>query len=100
MEYPDFLFSEFSNLVTYDAGVNFRVTDPLSPRFSYRTEYTSDSLPGFDDIDSTIGASLVYGFCVPMFNEWGRVRRMNCRLTRLPEPPVGPEEALPDENRL
>lgn len=31
MEYPDFLFSESSNLVTNDAGVNFRVTDPLYP---------------------------------------------------------------------
>ncbi|MGR3591626.1 MAG: hypothetical protein ACU0B9_19795 [Limimaricola soesokkakensis] len=62
MEYPDFLFSESSNLVTYDAGVNFRVTDTLSPRLSDRTEYTSDPLPGLDDIDSTIGASLVHGF--------------------------------------
>jgi putative salt-induced outer membrane protein len=58
----DFLFSDSSNLVTNDAGVNFRVSDNLSTRFSYRTEYTSDPLPGFDDVDNTIGASLVYGF--------------------------------------
>ncbi|MGC1261535.1 MAG: DUF481 domain-containing protein [Jannaschia helgolandensis] len=32
--------------MTNDFGVNFRMTDTLSTRVSYRTDYTSNPLPG------------------------------------------------------
>lgn len=58
----DFLFSDASTTITNDAGVNFRVSDNLSTRVSYRTEYESDPLPGFASADNTLGVSLVVGF--------------------------------------
>ncbi|QFT95200.1 hypothetical protein FIU86_20285 (plasmid) [Roseovarius sp. THAF9] len=58
----DVLFSEENTLITNDFGVNFKVTNKLSTRISYRTEWDSDPAPGFDDFDNKFGASLVYGF--------------------------------------
>ena len=58
----DVLFSEENTLVTNDLGVNFKVTNKLSTRLSYRTEWDSDPAAGFDDFDNKFGASLVYGF--------------------------------------
>ncbi|MHA6347709.1 DUF481 domain-containing protein [Roseivivax sp. CAU 1761] len=58
----DFLFSDSDRLVTNDAGLNFRITDRLSTRLSYRTEYNNDPLPGLENTDNTLGVSLVYGF--------------------------------------
>lgn len=58
----DVLFSEEDTLLTNDLGVNFKVTDRLSTRISYRTEWDSEPLAGFDDTDNTLGVSLVYGF--------------------------------------
>ncbi|WP_371742298.1 YdiY family protein [Pseudoruegeria sp. HB172150] len=58
----DVLFSDDSTLVTNDLGLNFKVTDVFSTRVSYRTEYDSDPLPGYDNTDNTLGVSLVYGF--------------------------------------
>ncbi|MCR8725822.1 DUF481 domain-containing protein [Frigidibacter sp. ROC022] len=58
----DVLASKGSTVVTNDFGVNFKMTDMLSTRLGYRTEYDSDPLPGFKNTDNTLGASLVYGF--------------------------------------
>lgn len=56
------LFSEENTIVTNDFGVNFKVTNALSTRVSYRTEWDSDPAPGFDDFDNKLGVSLVVGF--------------------------------------
>ena len=58
----DVLGSETNVLATNDFGVNFRMTDTLSTRVSYRTEYNDDPLPGFRNADNTLGISLVVGF--------------------------------------
>lgn len=58
----DVLFSETDTLVTNDLGVNFRVTDAISTRVSYRTKWNDSPLPGFDSTDNSLGVSLVYGF--------------------------------------
>ena len=58
----DVLFSDEDTLVTNDLGVSFRVTDAISTRVSYRTEWDSNPLAGFDDTDNSLGVSLVYGF--------------------------------------
>ncbi|MCK0168959.1 DUF481 domain-containing protein [Jannaschia sp. S6380] len=58
----DILSSDNDTVVTNDFGVNFKVTDTLSTRVSYRTDYTSDPLPGLESTDNTIGLSLVVGF--------------------------------------
>lgn len=58
----DVLGSNANTVATNDFGVNFKVTDTLSTRVSYRTEYNSDPLPGLKDKDNTIGLSLVMGF--------------------------------------
>ncbi|SMX46606.1 DUF481 domain-containing protein [Actibacterium lipolyticum] len=58
----DILGSEANTFATNDFGVNFKVTDTLSTRVSYRTEYNSDPLPGLQHADNTIGLSLVVGF--------------------------------------
>lgn len=54
------LYSEATTLVTNDAGVNFRVTDLVSTRLGYRTEWTSDPEPGFEDTDNELTAALVF----------------------------------------
>jgi putative salt-induced outer membrane protein len=58
----DVLTSDINTLVTNDFGVNFRTTDTLSTRISYRTEYNDTPLPGFENADNTLGLSLVVGF--------------------------------------
>ncbi|AHD00906.1 DUF481 domain-containing protein [Leisingera methylohalidivorans] len=58
----DVLFSDEDTVVTNDLGVNFRMTDRLSTRVSYRTEWDSDPLPGLKSTDNKLGVSLVYGF--------------------------------------
>lgn len=58
----DVLFSSADTVVANDFGVNFKMNDTLSTRVSYRTDYTSDPLPGLDSTDNTIGISLVAGF--------------------------------------
>ena len=58
----DILFSDTDTVATNDLGVNFKMTDALSTRVSYRTEYNSDPLPGVKNTDNTFGLSLVYGF--------------------------------------
>ncbi|MCK8463529.1 DUF481 domain-containing protein [Aliiroseovarius sp. CAU 1755] len=58
----DVLFSDADTTITNDLGVNFKVTDRMSTRVSYRTEWNSDPLPGFESADNSLGVSLVYGF--------------------------------------
>ncbi|NNE35403.1 MAG: DUF481 domain-containing protein, partial [Rhodothermales bacterium] len=58
----DILGSSVNTIATNDFGVNFKITDNMSTRVSYRTEYNSDPLPGLKSTDSTIGLSLVVGF--------------------------------------
>ncbi len=58
----DVLFSDEDYTLTNDFGVNFKVSNTLSTRLSYRTDYESDPLPGFENTDNTIGVSLVVGF--------------------------------------
>ncbi|SFR08598.1 DUF481 domain-containing protein [Poseidonocella sedimentorum] len=58
----DILFSEQDTLVTNDLGVNFRVTDAVSTRVSYRSEWNDNPLEDFDAADNSLGVSLVYGF--------------------------------------
>ena len=42
--------------------MNYKMTDSLSTRISYRTEYNTDPLPGFKSTDNTIGIALIVGF--------------------------------------
>lgn len=58
----DVLFSDEDTVVTNDLGFNFKMTDRLSTRVSYRTEWDSDPLPGLKSTDNKLGVSLVYGF--------------------------------------
>lgn len=58
----DVLFSDTDTVVTNDLGVNFRVTDAISTRVSYRSEWNDNPLQNFDSADNSLGVSLVYGF--------------------------------------
>lgn len=58
----DALFSDADTTINNDLGVNFKVSDRLSTRVSYRTEWNSDPLPGYAAADNSLGVSLVYGF--------------------------------------
>ncbi|WP_300039585.1 YdiY family protein [uncultured Roseobacter sp.] len=58
----DILGSDVNTLVTNDAGVNFKMTNNLSTRVSYRTEYNTDPAGGRKSTDNTLGVSLVLGF--------------------------------------
>lgn len=58
----DVLFSDEDTVVTNDMGVNFKMTDRLSTRVSYRTDWDSDPLPGLSSTDNSFGVSLIYGF--------------------------------------
>lgn len=58
----DVLGSDVNTIATNDFGINFKMTDTLSTRVSYRTEYNSDPLPGFKHADNTFGVSLIVGF--------------------------------------
>jgi len=58
----DVLTSKGSTVATNDLGLNYKMTDTLSTRFSYRTEYNSKPAAGFKKTDDTIGISLVMGF--------------------------------------
>ncbi|WP_323765762.1 DUF481 domain-containing protein [Marinovum sp.] len=58
----DVIFSEEDTIVSNDLGVNFKVSNALSTRISYRTEWDSDPQAGFENADNTLGVSLIYGF--------------------------------------
>jgi len=58
----DFLASKGSTLGYNSFGVNFKVTDKLSTRVSYDTEFNSAPLAGFGKYDNKLAMSLVVGF--------------------------------------
>ena len=58
----DFLGSDVNTLISNDAGVNYKLSNNLSTRVSYRTEYNTDPAAGVKSTDNTLGVSLVLGF--------------------------------------
>lgn len=56
------IFSDSDTVVYNDIGLNVGVSDNLAVRTSLATEYHTDPLPGADDLDNTLGVSLVYSF--------------------------------------
>jgi len=58
----DILGSKVNTVVSNDAGFNFKVSNNLSTRISYRTDYNTDPTGGAKSTDNTIGLSLVMGF--------------------------------------
>ncbi|TDE34778.1 DUF481 domain-containing protein [Antarcticimicrobium sediminis] len=58
----DVLGSDVNTVLSNDAGVNFKMSDNLSTRLSYRTDYNTDPTPGLDSTDNTLGLSLIMGF--------------------------------------
>jgi len=58
----DVLSSKVNTVVSNDAGVNFKVSNNLSTRISYLTDYNSDPVGGAKSSNNTIGLSLVMGF--------------------------------------
>jgi putative salt-induced outer membrane protein len=58
----DVLGSSASTVVSNDLGLNFKMSDALSTRISYRTDYNSDPAAGRKSTDNTVGLSLVVGF--------------------------------------
>lgn len=55
----DYLTSDANDTVTNDLGLNFKMSEALATRVSYKTEYVSDRAIR---TDNTLGVSLVYGF--------------------------------------
>lgn len=55
----DVLFSKQSIVASNDLGLNVRMTDTLSTRFSYRTDYNDTAAEKYDN---TLGVSLVMSF--------------------------------------
>jgi len=58
----DILGSDVNTILSNDAGVNYKMSDNLSTRVSYRTEYNTDPAAGLKSTDNTLGVSLVLGF--------------------------------------
>ena len=58
----DILGSEVNTLVSNDAGINYKLSNALSTRVSYRTEYNTDPVGSLKSTDNTLGVSLVLGF--------------------------------------
>jgi putative salt-induced outer membrane protein len=58
----DILGSAANTILSNDAGINFKMSDNLSTRVSYRTDYNTDPAVGLKSTDNTIGLSLVLGF--------------------------------------
>ena len=58
----DVLYSDVGTLATNEISVNFKMTDTLSTRVGYRTEYDSDPVPGVNSTDNALTAAIVFGF--------------------------------------
>ncbi len=58
----DVLGSDINTILANDAGMNFKMSNNLSTRVSYRTEYNTDPAAGLKSTDNTLGVSLVLGF--------------------------------------
>lgn len=58
----DVLYSdEAGTLVRNDLGVNLELSERVTTRVSYRTDYNSDPLEGLDNTDNRLGVALVFG---------------------------------------
>lgn len=58
----DILGSKANTVISNDFGVNFKMSDSLSTRISYRTDHNTDPAAGRKKTDNTLGLSLVLGF--------------------------------------
>jgi len=58
----DILHSDAGTRVSNDLGLNFAMTDTLSTRISYRTDYNDEAVEGTKKTDNRLGVSLVMGF--------------------------------------
>lgn len=58
----DILGSDVNTVLTNDAGINYKMSNNLSTRVSYRTDYNTDPAAGLKSTDNTLGVSLVLGF--------------------------------------
>lgn len=58
----DVLGSDINTVLSNDAGINYKMSDNMSTRVSYRTEYNTDPAAGLKSTDNTLGVSLVLGF--------------------------------------
>ncbi len=58
----DILGSDANTIVSNDAGINFKMSNNLSTRISYRTDYNTDPAAGAASTDNSIGISIVLGF--------------------------------------
>ncbi|MCV2893607.1 YdiY family protein [Lentibacter sp. XHP0401] len=58
----DVLGSDANTILSNDAGLNFKMTNTLSTRISYRTDYNSSPAAGLKSTDNTVGVSLVLNF--------------------------------------
>ncbi len=58
----DILGSDVNTILSNDAGINYKVSNNLSTRVSYRTDYNTDPTPGLKSTDNSLGVSLVLGF--------------------------------------
>ncbi len=58
----EILGSDVNTIVSNDAGVNFKLSNNLSTRVSYQTDYNTDPDAGLKSTNNTLGVSLVLGF--------------------------------------
>ena len=58
----DILHSDINTVATNDLALNFKMSDALATRFSYRTEYNSDPIGNLEHYDNKLGIAVVYGF--------------------------------------
>lgn len=58
----DILGSDANTIFSNDAGINYKMSNNLSTRMSYRTDYNTDPSAGLKSTDNTLGVSLVLGF--------------------------------------
>lgn len=56
------IYSESDMVVYNDAGINISLNESLALRTSLASEFHTDPLPGSQDLDNTLGVSLVYSF--------------------------------------
>ena len=58
----ELLHSDVGTQIINDAAINFRVTEALTTRVSYRTDWNSDPLAGFEETDNELRFAVVYSF--------------------------------------
>ena len=58
----DVIYSEFATTVTNDLALNVAVSDALTLRTSYVTNFNDQTDDGFSDAENTFGVAVVYNF--------------------------------------